>query len=121
MEKKVEEQLLFDFYGDLLTENQREILHSYYEDDLGLAEIASVTGRSRQSVYDTVKRGRKIMNEYESRLGLLRRFLENRKKVGEVRTELTGLIRECDRTEPEAMRAELTRILEQLTEIEENS
>ena len=61
------------------------------------------------------------MNEYESRLGLLRRFLENRKKVGEVRTELTGLIRECDRTEPEAMRAELTRILEQLTEIEENS
>ena len=49
MEKKVEEQLLFDFYGDLLTENQREILHSYYEDDLGLAEIASVLGYREQS------------------------------------------------------------------------
>ncbi|MGI6109749.1 MAG: YlxM family DNA-binding protein [Eubacteriaceae bacterium] len=121
MEKKVEEQLLYDFYGDLLTDNQKEILRIYYEDDLGLAEIASITGRSRQSVYDTVKRGRRLMTEYESRLGLVKRFLENRKEITEVRSELERLIQNCAGMKPDLIRTELVRILEQLSKIEENS
>ncbi len=59
---------LLDFYGDLLTEKQRESLDYYYNDDLSLGEIAAVHGISRQGVRDNIKRAEAILFEMEDKL-----------------------------------------------------
>lgn len=67
--------LLVDFYGQLLTEKQRQAMELYYGDDLSLGEIAESLDISRQAVHDLVKRSGKILEEYEANLGLVRKHL----------------------------------------------
>ena len=74
MEKKVYLSWLLAFYGELLTENQREMARLYWEEDWSLAEIAQQFSVSRQSVHDTVGRTEKQLESWEEKLGLLRRF-----------------------------------------------
>jgi len=81
--KSYEDSLLLDFYGNLLTEKMRLTLDMYLNDDLSLAEIAEEEEISRQGVHDTVKRGLKQLNGYEDKLGLVKRFLEQRETVKE--------------------------------------
>ncbi len=72
MSEKVEEiSLLYDFYGKLLPEKQRELIELYNEDDMSLAEIAAEKGVSRQAVHEAVKKAEKALNDYESKLGLV--------------------------------------------------
>jgi len=66
--------MLFDFYGELLTERQKEFFDLYYNEDLSLAEIAENNGISRQGVRDVIVRGEKYMQEIEDKTGLIRRF-----------------------------------------------
>ena len=68
MEKIVEQGLLFDFYGELLTEHQRRIYEDMVLNDLSPSEIAKEQGISRQSVHDLKKRCDKILEEYETKL-----------------------------------------------------
>ncbi len=79
--KSYEDSLLLDFYGNLLTDKTRLTLDMYLNDDLSLAEIAEEEEISRQGVHDTVKRGLKQLNGYEDKLGLVKRFLEQRETV----------------------------------------
>jgi predicted DNA-binding protein YlxM (UPF0122 family) len=81
----IELALLFDFYGDLLTEKQRESLDYYYNDDLSLGEIAAVHGISRQGVRDNIKRAEAILLEMEDKLGLAAKFSEIKTRLAEVR------------------------------------
>ncbi len=81
--KSYEDSLLLDFYGNLLTDKTRLTLDMYLNDDLSLAEIAEEEEISRQGVHDTVKRGLKQLNDYEDKLGLVKRFLEQRETVKE--------------------------------------
>lgn len=74
MEKKLRIGNLFDFYGQLLTDKQQEILELYCSHDLSFGEISEELGISRQAVYDTIKRSEKILDEYESKLELIKRF-----------------------------------------------
>ena len=74
MEKKVSLSWLLAFYGEMLTENQREISRLYWDEDFSLAEIAQQFSISRQSVHDTVSRTEKQLENMEEKLGLLRRF-----------------------------------------------
>lgn len=74
MEKKVSLSWMLAFYGELLTENQREMARLYWEEDLTLAEIAQQFSVSRQSVHDTVSRTEKQLEALEEKLGLMRRF-----------------------------------------------
>lgn len=76
--------LLLDFYGPLLTEKQREYMGLYYNDDLSLGEIALENSISRQAVYDNVKRGEKLLEDYENKLGLVGKFLAEREKLNKV-------------------------------------
>ena len=66
--------LLLDFYGELLTEKQREFLEYYYNEDLSLAEIALHEGITRQGVRDAIKRAEHSLSEMENRLALASRF-----------------------------------------------
>jgi len=74
MEKKVSLSMLLAFYGEMLTENQREMSRLYCEEDLSLAEIAQQFSVSRQSVHDTVNRTEKQLEGLEEKLGLFKRF-----------------------------------------------
>ncbi|MBQ9264675.1 MAG: YlxM family DNA-binding protein [Clostridia bacterium] len=74
MEKKVSLSWLLAFYGQMLTDNQREMARLYWEEDLTLAEIAQQFSVSRQSVHDTVNRTEKQLEALEEKLGLRRRF-----------------------------------------------
>lgn len=73
-EKNLEVCLLLDFYGQMLTEKQREIIDLYYNEDLSLAEIAAHMGITRQGVRDHIKRGEAALFEIEKKLGLASRF-----------------------------------------------
>ncbi|AQS59431.1 YlxM family DNA-binding protein [Desulforamulus ferrireducens] len=63
--------LLYDFYGSLLTERQQKFIELYYGDDLSLGEIAEQYDVTRQAVHDTLKRAEQTLNNYEEKLGLV--------------------------------------------------
>ncbi len=85
MEKIVEQGLLYDFYGELLTPHQRRIYEEAVFQDLSLSEIAEDAGISRQGVHDLIRRCDRTLEEYESRLHLMRRFGQIRKKLERIR------------------------------------
>ncbi len=66
--------LLLDFYGEVLTYRQREMLELYYDDDLSLSEISEQSGITRQGVRDAIKRAEKQLFDIESKLKLVERF-----------------------------------------------
>ncbi|NLJ88152.1 MAG: putative DNA-binding protein [Epulopiscium sp.] len=84
MEKLLEITLLYDFYGELLTDRQKNIFELYYQNDLSLAEIADNLNISRQGVYDTLKRSENILYDYEDKLKLVERFEKNRSYIKEI-------------------------------------
>ena len=85
MEKIVEQGLLYDFYGELLTPHQRRIYEDAVFNDLSLSEIAQEAGISRQGVHDLIKRCDRTLEEYESKLHLMQRFSQIRQKLERIR------------------------------------
>ena len=73
--------ILFDFFGDLLTEKQREYFDLYHNEDLSLAEIAEKAGISRQGVFDIITRAEKTLRELESKTGVVQRWREMRSEL----------------------------------------
>ncbi len=73
--------LLYDFYGELLTEKQKQVFDLHYQDDLSLSEIGEELSISRQAVRDQLKRTEKILMDYEQKLGLVARFQAQKKSV----------------------------------------
>ncbi|HZK73948.1 MAG TPA: sigma factor-like helix-turn-helix DNA-binding protein [Clostridia bacterium] len=88
---------LFDRYGALLTEHQREVLDLYLRNDWSLAEIAAHQGTSRAAVHDIVRRSTRAVEEYERRLGLLAESGRRRRAVASLERELAGLKRHMAR------------------------
>ncbi len=88
MAKDMRVTLLLDFYGDLLTEKQREALELYYNDDLSLGEIGEDFGISRQGVRDNIKRAEAILFEMEEKLGLAEKFSKIQQKLSSIRTQI---------------------------------
>lgn len=84
MGKNLEVTLLLDFYGDMLTEKQKDVIDLYYNQDLSLAEIADEVGISRQGVRDSIKRGEAVLFEMEGRLGFLRNYRASEKAAEKI-------------------------------------
>ena len=91
MEKIVRQALLYDFYGELLTEHQKSVYSDIVLNDLSYSEVARDKGISRQGVYDLVKRCDKILEEYESKLLLVEKFLETKERVSKIHELATDL------------------------------
>lgn len=89
MEKIFEKALLYDFYGELLTEHQRQIYEGAVYNDMSLGEIAEEQGISRQGVHDLIKRCDKILQDYEAKLHLVERFTTAKERILEIQ-ELTA-------------------------------
>ena len=73
--------MLFDFYGEVLTPQQKEFFDLYYNEDLSLAEIAENYGISRQGVRDVIVRAEAIMTDLEDKTGLMKRFMLMQQQV----------------------------------------
>ena len=98
---------LWDIYNPLLTQHQREITDLYFNCDLSLAEIAEGKGCSRQSISDTLQKARRLREDYEEKLHLLRHFTEISLTQSFLMTELTRWAQ----TLPEQQRGEAEAIL----------
>lgn len=76
---------LFDYYQGLLTEKQRNYLELYYLQDYALSEIAETFHVSRQAVYDNIKRTDELLEEYETKLQLFKKFKERQSIIDELK------------------------------------
>ena len=90
MEKIYEQALLYDFYGELLTDHQRKIYEDAIYNDLSLGEIAADQGISRQGVHDLIKRCDKILLEYEAKLHLVERFEKAKERIARIENLTDG-------------------------------
>lgn len=104
MDKILEQTLLFDFYGELLTEHQKDIYTQFMLEDLSLSEIAQDAGISRQGVHDLVKRCQKILEGYEEKLHLVERFLSIKEKVHEMNMILDSSLENKEEAKVMAMK-----------------
>ena len=98
--------MLFDFYGELLTEKQREYFDLHYNEDLSLAEIAEQGGISRQGVWDMIRRAEAAMTEIEEKTGLIKRFIERNAQIDQIENELAdmGVMKEDIRAKLESLK-----------------
>ena len=93
-EGRLMRSMLLDFYGELLTEKQRDCFDMHYNEDLSLSEIAEQLGISRQGVWDNIRRAESALKEIEEKTGLIRRFTRNRllmESISEKMSELEKL------------------------------
>ncbi len=121
MAKNLEISLLLDFYGEMLTEKQRDVVELYYNEDLSLAEIASHSGITRQGVRDSIKRAEGQLLDYEERLKLAQRF----RRIQACLDEITDLAKDIERVndrfgESREIYQKTARIIELAGEISDN-
>ena len=76
--------LLFDFYGELLTERQKEFFDLYHNSDLSLSEIAENAEITRQGVRDVLSRAEGILTDMEAKLKIVERFIALQNSLGRV-------------------------------------
>ena len=84
--------MLFDFYGDVLTDRQKEFYDLYYNEDLSLGEIAENYGITRQGVRDVIVRAEAVLTELEDKTGLSKRFHATRRQLEQPAADALSLI-----------------------------
>ena len=112
MDKMLRQALLYDFYGELLTEHQKRVYEDVVLNDMSLSEIAEELGISRQGVHDMVKRCTKTLEGYESKLHLIEKFQTARGMVTKIHT----LTKEFYKNHDEAVLEEIEQISNQILE-----
>jgi len=91
MSKDLNLSVLMDFYGDVLTDKQRNVMELYYNEDLSLAEIAEHEKISRQGVRDSIKHGEQTVLELEDKLGMVEKFLKISKMLDMIKEKVTNI------------------------------
>ena len=93
MEKTpLDRALLLDFYGELLTDKQKEYCDLHWNEDYSLAEIAELGGLSRQGVWDILRRAEASLRETEEKTGIVRRYLDRREQIRQIRIQLEAML-----------------------------
>ena len=91
MPKNLDVTMLLDFYGEMLTDKQKDMIELYYNEDLSLGEIAETAHITRQGVRDSIKRGEQQLFDLESKLGLVKKFRQYNEILEKI-NELAGAI-----------------------------
>ena len=112
MEKIVQQGLLYDFYGELLTEHQRRIYEDVVLNDYSLSEVAQELGISRQGVHDNLKRCSRILEDYEEKLHLVEKFASIREKIRRIHK----LSQECESLDKEELVSRIESISQEILE-----
>ena len=103
---------LLDFYGQLLSKRQQEVMALYHEENYSLSEIAEEFGISRQAVHDTLKKAEQALAEYEQKLGLVKTLQRSEAVIGRIDEKIDALIAEFAETS-----SDLTAKLEEIKQI----
>ena len=90
-EGRLMHSMLPDFYGELLTQKQRDCFDLHFNEDLSLSEIANELGISRQAVWDNIRRAEAALTEIESKTGLIRRFTDTQRKLDGLSVKMAKL------------------------------
>ncbi|MEA4954590.1 MAG: sigma factor-like helix-turn-helix DNA-binding protein [Pseudoflavonifractor sp.] len=110
--------LLYDFYGDVLTDRQKEFYDLYYNEDLSLSEIAENYGISRQGVRDVIVRAEATLTELEDKTGIIRRFHLMQDQLKEILTDVEAIAKRNDEhgqdEEIEALTTRVKAVLDKL-------
>ena len=112
MNEILEQALLYDFYGELLTSHQKEIYEQFILEDLSLGEIASDAGISRQGVHDNLKRCSKALQDYEEKLHLVEKFVKIKDKIRRIH----WLSKECDSMSKQELVSQVEQISQEILE-----
>ena len=108
MDNLYEKTLLYDFYGELLTDHQKEVYSAVMFNDLSLSEASESFGISRQGIHDMIRRCDKTLSDYEGKLHLVRQFGEVRERLRKLEEDLMkGISKETLRKEIRKIRAEI--------------
>lgn len=107
MEKSFEISLLFDFYGELLSEKKRQAASLYFNEDLSLSEIAGHMGITRQGVSDLIRRSESELYGFEKKLGVYSRFEAVNASAAKIR-ELSRQIAEVNDGKTKELAAEIS-------------
>ncbi len=94
-DEEIQFSVLYDYYSEMLTEKQRDILDLYYNEDLTLSEIAEHENITRQAVHDCIKRGGTTLLDFENKLGLARKTKKYNEIIDEVRELSEDIVKEC--------------------------
>jgi len=113
MEQKVEQAYLYDFYGELLNKRQQGIYEDFIFRDFSFSEIAENEGISRQGAYDMVKRCTNILEGYESKLHLVQKFLDTKKRVEKIHALTKAVHLNKEETHP----GQMDQVLDQINQI----
>ena len=114
-ESRWTQSMLLDFYGELLTDKQRECFDLHYNEDLSLSEIADQLGISRQGVWDNIRRAESSMKEIEEKTGLIRRFEGTRRALEAIRRQ-AETIGEATEGSVQGLAREIVREIDRLEE-----
>ena len=127
MAKDFEMGYLLDFYGEVLTPKQREMLRQYYNDDLSLSEIGENFGITRQGARDAIKHGEMTLKELEAKVGFAARYRRVQEKLEELeqmvidaRFECTGPYAKLTTTEYAATLNRMLEIIRSMDEVNES-
>ena len=116
-EKNLNISILLDFYGDILTSRQFEMLGLYYNEDYSLAEIAEKFSISRQGVRSVLKKGETILTEMEEKLHLASRFITMLDKSAEIASELEQNNKEINNSD---ISSKIHSLIKKIKEMAEN-
>ena len=127
MAKDFEMGYLLDFYGEVLTPKQREMLNQYYNDDLSLSEIGENFGISRPGARDAIKHGETTLKELEAKVGFVGRYRRVQEKLEELeqlvidaRFECTGPYARLTTTEYAATLNKMLGLIRSIDEVNES-
>lgn len=112
------QSLLYDFYGALLSERQREVMELYHEENLSLAEIADEFGISRQGVHDALHKAEKSLEMYEEKLGLVGKFSRTSDAVSDIERRIARLSEMAENEAGDGFASELAEIEKIINELE---
>lgn len=107
MKEIARKALLYDFYGELLTDHQKKVYEDAVMNDFSLSELAEEYGISRQGIHDLLKRCDAILEEYEKKLGLIKRFTD----VKNTADEMKEILEELPEAQGKAKRTEIAKQL----------
>jgi predicted DNA-binding protein YlxM (UPF0122 family) len=107
MEDRIKTSILLDYYKELLTEKQKDIMELYFNQDLSLAEISELTNTSRQAIYDIIKRCNKLLIDYENKLKLM-------KKNDKIKSEKEFIIKKINRLQEKSDDKQIETALQEL-------